>query len=83
MSNTETRDIEQIVTKPEYKEPGDDDKFSHYVDKNKMMDAILNGTPVTALCGKTWIPTRDPQKFPVCPPCKEAYLAKENDLGDG
>jgi len=31
------------------------------------------GTPVVALCGKTWVPGRDPDKFPVCPTCKEIY----------
>jgi hypothetical protein len=31
------------------------------------------GHPVTALCGKVWVPGRDPQKFPVCPTCKEIY----------
>ena len=33
----------------------------------------LTGKPVLALCGKLWIPGRDPQKFPVCPTCKEIY----------
>jgi hypothetical protein len=27
--------------------------------------------PVVALCGKKWIPNRDPQRYPVCPTCKE------------
>ncbi|MBU4466278.1 MAG: DUF3039 domain-containing protein, partial [Actinobacteria bacterium] len=29
--------------------------------------------PVRALCGKKWTPGRDPEKFPVCPTCKEIY----------
>jgi len=42
------------------------------------------GTPVVALCGKVWIPNRDPEKFPVCPECKEIYEAmKANESGDG
>lgn len=52
-------------------EPGDEDLFSHYAKKEDIDKAILEGTPCTALCGKTWIPTRDPEKFPVCPECKE------------
>jgi hypothetical protein len=28
---------------------------------------------VIALCGKVWVPGRDPKKFPVCPECKEIY----------
>ncbi|MGO3033127.1 MAG: DUF3039 domain-containing protein, partial [Microbacterium gubbeenense] len=31
------------------------------------------GKPVRALCGKKWTPGRDPEKFPVCPTCKEIY----------
>jgi hypothetical protein len=28
---------------------------------------------VIALCGKVWVPGRDPEKFPVCPECKAIY----------
>jgi hypothetical protein len=28
---------------------------------------------VKALCGKMWVPTRDPDRFPVCPQCKEIF----------
>jgi hypothetical protein len=37
------------------------------------MESAFSGTPVRALCGKVWVPNRDPQKFPVCPECKEIY----------
>jgi hypothetical protein len=52
---------------------GDHDRFSHYVPKAKLMQAMVEGTPVRALCGKLWVPSRDPQKFPVCPQCKEIH----------
>jgi hypothetical protein len=52
---------------------GDHERFAHYVDKNDMMQAAVFGTPIKALCGKVWVPSRDPQKFPVCPECKEIY----------
>lgn len=52
---------------------GDHERFAHYVEKNKIMESALSGTPVRALCGKVWVPNRDPQKFPVCPECKEIY----------
>ena len=54
-------------------EPGDHERFSHYVPKNKLTEAMVMGTPVVALCGKVWVPGRDPEKFPVCPTCKEIY----------
>lgn len=52
---------------------GDHERFSHYVPKAKLMEAMVNGTPVIALCGKVWIPSRDPKKYPVCPSCKEIW----------
>jgi len=52
---------------------GDHERFSHYVDKNKITESAVTGKAVRALCGKKWIPNRDPQKFPICPTCKEIY----------
>ncbi|MBT1003141.1 DUF3039 domain-containing protein [Paenarthrobacter sp. DKR-5] len=54
-------------------EPGDRERFAHYVRKEKIMESALSGEPVIALCGKVWVPGRDPQKFPVCPECKQIY----------
>ena len=39
----------------------------------KLTEAMVMGTPVIALCGKVWVPSRDPEKFPVCPECKEIW----------
>jgi hypothetical protein len=52
---------------------GDHERFSHYVPKDKLMEAMVEGTPVRALCGKLWVPSRDPKRFPVCPDCKRIY----------
>ena len=52
---------------------GDHERFSHYVDKSKLTEAYVLGTPVIALCGKVWVPSRDPKKFPVCPECKRLF----------
>ncbi|NKX54582.1 DUF3039 domain-containing protein [Arthrobacter sp. E918] len=54
-------------------EPGDRERFAHYVRKEKIMESALSGEPVIALCGKVWVPGRDPKKFPVCPECKQIY----------
>lgn len=54
-------------------EPGDHERYSHYVRKEKIVESAVLGTPVVALCGKIWVPGRDPQKFPVCPTCKDIY----------
>ena len=57
----------------EHVEPGDHERFAHYVRKDKVLESALSGSPVIALCGKVWVPGRDPNKFPVCPICKEIY----------
>jgi hypothetical protein len=36
-----------------------------------VVEGIVTGTPVKALCGKVWVPNRDPKRYPVCPTCKE------------
>lgn len=63
----------EVRPETKYTEPGDDEKFAHYVNKNAQMESIMTGKPVKALCGKVWTPTRDPEKFPICPDCKEIY----------
>ncbi len=63
---------------------GDHDRFTHivlegYTPKdgefvalsNSVVEGMVNATPVRALCGKVWVPGRDPKKYPVCPTCKE------------
>lgn len=52
---------------------GDHERFAHYADKSKITESAVTGKAIRALCGKKWIPTRDPQNFPVCPTCKEIY----------
>ncbi len=52
---------------------GDHDKFAHYVRENKVVESAVTGCPVVALCGKVWVPTRDPDKFPMCPECKTIH----------
>ena len=50
---------------------GDHERYAHYVQKDKIVDSAVLGTPVIALCGKKWVPTRDPSRYPICPTCKE------------
>jgi hypothetical protein len=58
---------------------GDHERFAHYADKEKIVEAMINGTPLQALCGKVWVPSRDPQRFPVCPECKEIFESLPDD----
>ncbi|MEY4714507.1 MAG: hypothetical protein RIQ37_837 [Actinomycetota bacterium] len=58
---------------------GDHERYSHYVKKEKIVESAVMGNAVVALCGKVWVPGRDPQKFPVCPTCKEIYEKLKSD----
>lgn len=71
-SQTAVLEREELVEE-QVQEPGDHQRFSHYVRKDKIMESAFEGMPVVALCGKIWVPNRDPKKFPVCPVCKEIY----------
>jgi len=71
-TDTLERELEQLLYQEQVEE-GDHERFSHYADKNKIMESALTGKPVQAICGKMWVPGRDPQKFPICPTCKEIY----------
>ena len=71
-TTTLDRELEELLEQ-EQTDDGDHERYSHYVQKEKILKSALSGKPVIALCGKVWTPGRDPQKFPVCPTCKESY----------
>jgi hypothetical protein len=51
----------------------------------KVLEARIYGTPVEALCGFVWVPSRDPKQLPLCEQCKaiyELYRAFNDDLPD-
>jgi hypothetical protein len=50
---------------------GDHDRFAHYAKKDAVARAYVTGEAIVALCGKKWVPTRDPSRYPICPTCKE------------
>jgi hypothetical protein len=75
---------------------GDHERFTHivlegYTPKdgefvaldNSVVGGMINATPVKALCGKVWVPGRDPQKYPICPTCKEIAVAMGWSLPSG
>lgn len=49
----------------------DDERMAHIVlPASAVTEAIVTGTPCTALCGKTFVPQYDPLRYPVCPECR-------------
>lgn len=76
----ETQPLGQTLTEESVDyQSGDHERYSHYVKKNKIVESAVLGNAVEALCGKVWVPSRDPQKFPVCPTCQEIYESLKKD----
>lgn len=48
---------------------GDDTRSANAL----ILEARVNGTPITALCGHVWVPSRDPEKHPLCDKCVEIF----------
>lgn len=59
--------------RPVLDDEGDHERYAHYAPKDKVTKALIEGTPVVALCGKVWVPTKNPDNYPVCPECKEIW----------
>ena len=49
-------------------EPGEDAA-------GKVLEARIYGTPLEALCGHVWIPSRDPKQLPLCDKCKDPIVS--------
>ena len=60
-----TETIEDRRTVPT--DEGDHERFSHYVPKDKLTEAMVMGTPVIALCGKVWVPSPVAGEVPGLP----------------
>lgn len=66
--------LEEELQQDSYRyDDGDHERFSHYVKKEDILASAMTGKPVRALCGKVWVPSRDPDRFPTCPQCKEIF----------
>lgn len=89
-------DTELLTRSTTTLDEGDHDRFTHivlegYTPKdgefvaigNSVVEGMINATPVRALCGKEWVPGRDPQKYPVCPTCKEIAVSLGWSLPNG
>jgi hypothetical protein len=50
---------------------GDEEKFAHYAEAASVTEGYVMGTPVVAVCGKIFVPSRNPERLRVCPICKE------------
>jgi hypothetical protein len=92
---TQLETLQVLETTPQLDE-GDHERFTHivlegYTPKdgefvpidNSVVAGMINATPVKALCGKVWVPGRDPKKYPLCGTCKEIAASLGWDLPEG
>jgi hypothetical protein len=75
---TETLTQEDVEIHTSY----DPEKHAHYVKKKRIVDASVGGYEIEALCGYRFIPTKNPDKLPICPPCKEIFENGSEDERD-
>ena len=82
-----TRGVSQVQTLPGISKPELDEvtetgePLSAHIVKTepgesataKVMEARIYGTPIEALCGHVWVPSRDPKQLPMCEKCKAVY----------
>ena len=73
--------IEERTEERELQDPG---SVAHIVkDKGKVTEAYILGTPVEALCGHVFTPSKDPKSLPVCDTCKDiADIRTDGKSGD-
>lgn len=55
---------------------GDDSpQYAHYAESASVTEGYIMGTPVYALCGIVFIPSKNPEKLRICPTCKKIMEA--------
>jgi hypothetical protein len=71
-----------VDVRPNLGDPALDDespRVAHIVAKGSDAEAYVLGTPLEALCGAVFVPSRDPKKLPVCEASNEALQARAHD----
>ncbi len=64
-------DVLEDVNTDVKNDDNDDEQFAHYAESASVTEGYIMGTPVIAICGKVFVPSRNPERLRVCPICKE------------
>jgi hypothetical protein len=94
VTDTLVRPIESTDVEQEVRTSSDKPESSHIVmdaDRERddpqayLMEARVEGFPVTALCGHVFVPSRSVKSLPVCSECKEIFESEDrsDDSGSG
>jgi Protein of unknown function (DUF3039) len=80
MSDVQTRPTIELDTDVDQQSETSEPTAAHIVKAGPgengaalVLEARIMGTPIEALCGFVWVPSRDPKQLPVCQQCKEIY----------
>lgn len=67
--------MSDVLIDPKVQDPsladGDHDRFSHIVRKADANRGYIGGEEIEALCGKRWVPSHNPDRYPICETCVE------------
>ena len=61
----------EILNDPRLSDSDSNDGFAHIGRAAEVNRAYVTGEAITALCGRRFVPSRDPEKFPLCGRCSE------------
>jgi len=50
-------------------EEDEEPEAAHIVTQRDLIHSQITGQPIRALCGKLWVPKRNPDDYPMCPAC--------------
>lgn len=64
---------------PTYDDTDTHDRLAHIIHKKDHYKGYVLGEEVVALCGKKWVPSRDPHRFDICEACAAIYERMVND----
>ena len=72
---TDTMTSTQLDQAPVVEEVEGDDApdAAHIVTQKDLIHSQLTGEAIRALCGKMWVPKRNPDDFPMCQACMEIF----------
>ena len=73
LSELETATPTETIIQPTL----DNGNHAHFARKADIMKSAVTGRPIVALCGKVWVPGRNPDRYPVCSTCREIYQRKK------
>ena len=71
LPDLDVRPIETEIV--ETTDADDDPDCAHIVSQRDLIHSQITGEPIRALCGKLWVPKRDPDNYPLCQACVEIF----------